>query len=130
MATSKKTGVVNISEELRVLNTEAPNNADKELSWTSRDFWTMVSAAATNIITVLVLIGWIQSSQVQGIMQAITALVGATQVIIVNGALVWKYLTNRAAVRERMIDAQYQYMIAQSQAAAMVATEKLRLSSL
>jgi len=121
MSTSKKVSANTIREEMRVLSAAADEAVDTSttLNWLTPDFWTMVSAASTNVIAVLVLVGWIQASQAQGVTQAVAALVGATQVIIVNSALVWKYLSGRVAVRERMIDAQYNYM-------AMVAVEKLR----
>lgn len=124
MATTKKTSVDNVREELRVLNAAANEAADSSsmLNWLTPDFWTMVTAAATNIIAVMVLIGWVQASQVQGITQAVTALIGATQIIVVNSALVWKYLSGRAETRAHMINAQYQYM-------SMVACEKLRASN-
>lgn len=124
MATSKKVSADTVREELRVLNAAANEAADSSsmLNWLTPDFWTMVSTAATNVVAVLVLIGWIQASQVQGVTQAVTALIGATQVIIVNSALVWKYLSGRAETRAHMINAQYQYM-------SMVACEKLRANN-
>lgn len=124
MSTVKKASANTIREELRVLNAEANEAANSAslLNWLTPDFWTMVSAAATNVIAVLALVGWIQASQVQGVTQAVAALIGATQVIIVNSALVWKYLSGRAETRAQMINAQYQYM-------SMVACEKLRANN-
>lgn len=124
MATSKKVSADTVREELRVLNAAANEAADSSsmLNWLTPDFWTMVSAAATNVIAVLALIGWIQTSQVPDVTQAVAALIGATQVIIVNSALVWKYLSGRAETRANMINAQYQYM-------SMVACEKLRANN-
>ncbi|NDD52620.1 hypothetical protein EBZ39_01860 [bacterium] len=124
MSTSKKVSVDSVREEMRVLNAAAADAADvaTTLHWSSPDFWTMVSAAVTNVISVLVLIGWIQASNVQELTAALTALVGATQVIVVNSVLVWKYLSGRNELKARMLDSQYQYM-------AMVAVEKLRTHS-
>lgn len=120
MSTSKKVSVDTVREEMRVLNAAAAEIADTtKINWLTPEFWTMVSAAATNIIAVLVLIGWVQASQVETLTQAVTALVGATQVIVLNTVLVWKFISGRTHLRERMIDAQYQYM-------SMVAVEKLR----
>ena len=44
---------------------------------------------------------------------------GATQVIIVNSVLVWKYIAGRNKIQTAKIEAHYHYMEA-------VATEKLR----
>lgn len=121
MSASKKVSVDTIREDMRVLNAAANEAVDtsSSLNWLTPDFWTMVSAAGTNIVAVLVLIGWIQVSQAQALTQAVAAVIGATQIILVNSALVWKYLSGRAAVRAKMIDAQYQYL-------SMVAVEKIR----
>ena len=120
MSSAKKVSVNTVREEMRVLNTAAAEAvAESTANWLTPEFWTMVSAAVTNLIAVLVLIGWVNVSHVEGLTQAATALVGATQVIVLNTALVWKYLSGRTELRARMIDAQYQYM-------AMVAVEKLR----
>lgn len=122
MSTPKKTVQLNsVREEMRVLNAAANEAVDTSaaLNWLTPDFWTMVSAAATNVIAVLVLIGWIQASNAQAVTAAVAALIGATQVIIVNSTLVWKYLSGRNELKARMIDAQYQYM-------SMVAVEKIR----
>lgn len=120
MSTAKKISADTIRSEMRVLNAAAAEIADTTpINWLTPEFWTMVTAAAGNVIAVLVLIGWVQSSQAESLTQAITALVGATQVIVLNTALVWKFISGRVQLREHMIDAQYQYM-------SMVAVEKIR----
>jgi len=124
MATVKKPLPDAVREELRVLNNDASEAADTHnlLSWLTPDFWTMTTAAATNIIAVLVLVGWVQASHAQDVTQAVTAVIGATQVIIVNSVLVWKYLSGRQQLRARIAEVQYQYM-------AMVTCEKIRATS-
>ena len=123
MATSKKVSADTVREEMRVLNAAASEAVEAStVNWLTPEFWTMASVAATNVIAVLVLIGWIKASQVESITQAVTAVIGATQVIIVNTVLVWKYLRGRNELKARMVDAQYQYM-------AMVAVEKMRANN-
>lgn len=120
MSASRKVSADTVREEMRVLNAAASEAVDTaSVNWLTPEFWTMVTAAATNVIAVLVLIGWVNVSHVESLTQAITAVIGATQIIVVNTALVWKYLSGRTELRARMIDAQYQYM-------SMVAVEKLR----
>jgi hypothetical protein len=70
----------------------------------------MAASAITNIITVAALVGWINSTQAQDLAKALTALIGATQVIVLNSVLVWKYLSGRQALRAKIVDAKYRYM--------------------
>jgi hypothetical protein len=79
----------------------------------------MAFGAITNLVAVGVLIGWIDSSQAESLTKAITAIVGATQIVVLNSALIWKYLSGRTELRAQMVDARYRYMEA-------VAVEKMR----
>jgi hypothetical protein len=118
----KKT-VDTVREELRVLNSAAddvaPANGD---SWITPEFWAMAVGAVTNLVAVGVLVGWVDSSQAETLTKSLTAVIGATQIVVLNSALIWKYISGRVAVRERMIDARYRYMEA-------IAVEKLRADS-
>lgn len=116
MATKKS--VEAIREELRVLNSAAGDGTDTN-TWLTPEFWTMAIGAVTNLVTVAVLIGWVDQTQAETLTKAITAVVGATQVLVLNSALIWKYLTGRTEIRAQMIDARYRYMEA-------VAVEKMR----
>jgi hypothetical protein len=117
MATKKS--VETVREELRVLNAAADDANVDTNNWLTPEFWTMVTVAGTNIIAVGVLIGWVDSTQAEVLTKAITAIAGATQIIVLNSALVWKYLASRTELRAQMIDARYRYMEA-------VAVEKMR----
>jgi hypothetical protein len=79
----------------------------------------MVVSAITNLVAVGVVLGWLSSSDAETINKSLAALLGAAQVIIVNAAIVWKYISARVAVREAMIDARYRYMEA-------IAVERIR----
>lgn len=118
MATKKP--VTTLKEELRVMSDAVDAQAmvipDK---WLTPDFWTMVGAGVTNLVAVAALLGWLDHAQVEGVTKALTALVGAVQVVIVNSVLVWKYLSGRAEFRARMAEMRYQ-------TATMVALEKMR----
>lgn len=116
MATKKS--VEAIREELRVLNSAAGDGTDTN-TWLTPEFWTMAIGSVTNLVTVAVLIGWVDQTQAETLTKAITAIVGATQVLVLNSALIWKYLTGRTEIRAQMIDARYRYMEA-------VAVEKMR----
>ena len=117
MATKKS--VETVREELRVLNAAADDANVDTNNWLTPEFWTMVTVAGTNIIAVGVLIGWVDSTQAEVLTKAITAIAGATQIIVLNSALVWKYLASRTELRAQVIDARYRYMEA-------VAVEKMR----
>ncbi|WP_353208342.1 hypothetical protein [Sphingorhabdus sp.] len=119
MATKKS--VETVREELRVLSdagekavTDATND-----NWLSPEFWTMAGAAVTNLVTVAVLIGWIDRSNADALMTAVAALIGASQVIVVNTALVWKFIANRSQVKAQMVDSRLRYLEA-------ITVEKMR----
>ena len=108
-----------VREELRLLN-EAVDDANVDSgSWFTPEFWTMAVGALSNLVAVAVLIGWVDQSQAETLTKAITAIIGATQIVVLNSALIWKYLAGRTELRAQMIDARYRYMEA-------VAVEKLR----
>ena len=103
MATAKKS-VETIREELRVLTAaadDAATGAAKE-NWLSPEFWTMAGAALTNLVTVAVLIGWVDRSNADSLITALSALIGASQVIVVNTALVWKFIANRTQAKTQV----------------------------
>ncbi len=117
---TRKVSVDAVREEMRILNSAADDsNEGGLLNWLTPDFWTMVGSAVTNLVAVAVLIGWVNSSQAEGLSQALTALVGATEVLVLNTALVWKYLSGRAELRTRVAEMKYQ-------AAAQLAIERMR----
>jgi hypothetical protein len=109
-----------VCEELRELNTLVEDGEKTFVDrWMTPEFWTMVSTAGTNLLAVAVLVGWISSDNVEGLSKALTALIGATEVVVVNTVLVWKYIAGRNEIRAQMIDAKYRYMEA-------IAVERLR----
>ena len=93
-------------EELRVLKNELENDEEVNgfLDWFSPDFWATAAAAVTNIVAVAAVLGWVSADKVEGLTTSIVALVGAAEVIFVNSALVWKFLTGREAVRAQIIE--------------------------
>jgi hypothetical protein len=120
MATPKK-NVETIREELRVLTAAADDAtavAAKD-NWLTPEFWTMAGAAVTNIATVAVLVGWIDRSNADTLVTALSALLGASQVIVVNTALIWKFIVSRTQAKVQMVEARYRYMEA-------IAVEKFR----
>jgi hypothetical protein len=117
--TAKKS-VETVREELRVLNAAADDGAvDNNDSWITPEFWAMAVGAVTNLVAVGVLVGWVDASQAETLTKSLTAVIGATQIVVLNSALIWKYIAGRTAVRAQMIDARYRYMEA-------VAVEKMR----
>jgi hypothetical protein len=118
MATSKKT---QIKEDLRVMGEPVPDAAPEvTVRWLTPEFWTMAIAAATNLVTVGVLLGWVEATNAESLIKALSAVLAAAQVLVVNTALVWKYLAGRQAVQAQLIAAQMHYREA-------LAIERLRL---
>jgi high-affinity Fe2+/Pb2+ permease len=111
-----------IRAEMRLLNAEADAVPGISLTnWSNPEFWTMVVSAVTNLVTVAVVLGWLSSTDAETVTKALSALIGAGQVIIVNGLLVWRFISARVQVKQAMITARYNYM-------AAVTTEQMRLS--
>lgn len=118
MATKKTVDLV--KEDLRVLHNEVSDGVSATGNWFTTEFWTMAAGAVTNLVAVAVLIGWVDRLQADALVQALTAVVGATQVIVVNSALVWKYIAAKASVQAKMVDAQYRYL-------EVVTVERMRI---
>lgn len=103
MSTPKKS-VNTVREELRTFSDAVEGTALEGLDkWLTPEFWTMAITAASNLIAVMALVGWLDHSQVETVTKAVTALIGASQVILVNGLLVWKYLTGRQQMRQQIM---------------------------
>lgn len=86
------------------------------------EFWTMLGGVLTNLVTVAVLIGWLDSTNAETVTRAVTAVLAASEALIVNGLLVWKYLAGRATLRAQLVDSRYRYL-------ETVAIERMRLES-
>lgn len=114
----EKVPVDAMTAEMRVLS-ELSATASESDTWLTPAFWTMAGAAMTNLITVAVLIGWVDATQAEGLTGAATALLGAAQVIVVNSVLVWKYISGRNQVQIAKLNAQAHYL-------ELVAVEKLQ----
>lgn len=116
-----KQTVDTIKADMRVLNELTDKTADTT-TWLTPAFWTMATAAVTNLVTVAVLIGWVDAANAEGITKATTAVLAAAQVIVVNTALVWKYIAGQNALQAQKIQAQRQYL-------ETVAIERLRAAN-
>lgn len=103
MSTPKKS-VNTVREELRTFGEAVEGTALEGLDkWLTPEFWTMAITAASNLIAVMALVGWLDHSQVETVTKAVTALIGASQVILVNSLLVWKYLIGRQQIRQQIM---------------------------
>jgi anti-sigma-K factor RskA len=90
--------------------TEAPVDATKSLSWGSAEFWSMAGGAVANLVTVAALLGWVDHSDAETLTKAMTALIAATQVIVLNSVLVWKFISGRTQLKLRVMDMQARRM--------------------
>jgi anti-sigma-K factor RskA len=121
-----------IREEMRVLNDTANDVVPVDTnSWLSSEFWTMAGAAIANLATVAVLLGWVNQADAQTVVKAVTAVLGAAQVIIVNSILVWKFISERIQLKARIIEKRMDYVTLVAaekvRAEGLVAAERLRL---
>ena len=117
-----KQPVDTITEDMRVLNNAVAGDLSTSDSWVTHEFWAMAAGSVANIVAVLVLMGWVGRTQADGLVTAVTAIIGATELIVVNSSLIWKYLTTKAAVKAQMIESRYRYM-------EYVTVERMRMNS-
>jgi hypothetical protein len=106
--TDVKTPVETVREDLRVLGTDV--DLSKVDNWLSQEFLTLAGTVLTNVIGVLVLVGWVDATQAADIVKAVVATVAAVQAIFVNAALVWKYLAGRAEVEVKRAEMRTSYI--------------------
>jgi hypothetical protein len=82
----------------------------------------MAVAVVTNVLTVGVLLGFVNASDVQELSKSLTGIITATEVVVVNALLVWKYLSGRQQLRSQMLASRYRMIEA-------VTVERMRLAS-
>jgi len=87
--------------------------------WITPELVTTVTTAISNLLAVLVLIGWLTSAEVETLTKAIAALVGASEVIAVNSILIWKFIAARTTLKKQLMTMKYQYV-------ESVAVERMR----
>jgi hypothetical protein len=120
MVTKKSLPV--FAEELRMLNEAVSEDKPAGFwQWFTSDFWATAVTAVTNIVAVAAIIGWVDRENADSLTQALVALIGAAEVIALNSALVWKYLSGRQAERAQMLSARMHYM-------ETIAVERMRLA--
>lgn len=90
--------------------------ADK---WVTPELVTTITTAVTNLAAVAVLLGWLSSTDVETLTKAVTALVTASEVIVVNSILIWKFIASRNNLKVQILESKYRYVEA-------VAIERLR----
>lgn len=95
--------------DMRVLD-EIAADVNKEDNWFTPAFWTTVATALGNLVTVAVLVGWVDATNAAEISKAVVAMVGAVQVIFVNTALVWKYISGKREVEVAKLQARTAYI--------------------
>jgi hypothetical protein len=95
--------------------------AEKALTdkWVTPELVTTITTAVTNLAAVAVLLGWLSTTEVETLTKAITALVTASEVIVVNSVLIWKFIASRNALKAQVLESKYRYVEA-------VAVERLR----
>lgn len=92
-----------IREEIRMMN-EAIDAVEPKIGGLTPEFLTLGATVLTNIVGVLVLIGWVDSSQAAELTKSLVALVGGLQAILVNSVLVWKFLAARFATQKTIAE--------------------------
>ena len=119
MSTAKKPVSAPV-EDLRFLTDFFGTDENTAINkWVTPEFVTTAAAAVSNVLSVLVLVGWLSSTDVETLTKAVAALIGASEVIVVNSFLIWKFIAARTAMKSRLLEMKYQYV-------ETVAIEKMR----
>jgi uncharacterized membrane protein len=103
MTAKKPSSSTVLREEVRLMS-EAIDATEAKTTGLSPEFLTLGATVLTNIVGVLVLIGWVDSSQAAEITKSLVALVGGVQAIVVNSVLVWKFLAARFATQKTIAE--------------------------
>lgn len=121
MSASKKPVAAPV-EDLRFL-TDFFGDDEKAIvtKWLTPELATTAVTTISNLLAVLALVGWLSNSEVETLTKALAALVGASEVIIVNSVLIWKFISGRLALKSQLLRMKYQYVEA-------IAVERLRAS--
>lgn len=92
----------------------------KELdNLTRHEFWAMAAVALTNLISVAAVMGWVDTTSVEVLTKSITALVGGTEIIVVNAILLYKYFSGAQTVKHEIVRARIELAHAKFQAHQM-----------
>lgn len=119
MATMKKPVDAPVAELRFITDLFSRDENAVVTKWVTPELVTTVTTAVSNLLAVVVLLGWMSNAEVETLTKAITALVGASEVIVVNSILIWKFIASRTALKSQLLTMKYQYVEA-------VAVEKMR----
>jgi hypothetical protein len=64
------------------------------------EFWTTIGGLVANLVVLLVAVGWVSSDDGSALSGQITAFLAAAQALLVNGALIWKYISSRTQLKQ------------------------------
>jgi hypothetical protein len=59
------------------------------------EFWVTLGGIAANIVAVFVMLGYVSPTDATGLSQSVTQLLSGLQMVMVNAALIWKYVDSR-----------------------------------
>ena len=119
MSTVKKPVVAPV-EDFKFI-TDLFSTAEKSITdkWVTPELVTTITTALTNLAAVAVLLGWLSNTDVETLTKAVAALITASEVIVVNTVLIWKFIASRNKLKAQLLDSKYRYVEA-------VAVERLR----
>jgi|LakMenEpi03Aug12_release.lakeMendotaPanAssembly.Ray.scaffolds.fasta_scaffold667827_2 hypothetical protein len=110
MSTAKKPVSAPV-EDLRIF-TDFFGDEEKAIvtKWLTPELATTAVTTLSNLLAVLALVGWLHSSDVETLTKAVAALIGASEVIVVNSLLIWKLISGRLELKSQMLRMKYQYV--------------------
>jgi hypothetical protein len=109
MSTVKKP-VVTPVEDFKFITDLFSREENDAAKWVTPESVTTVTTVVSNFLAVLVLVGWLTSADVETLTKAVAAIVGASEVIVVNSVLIWKFVASRTALKTKLMTMKYQYV--------------------
>lgn len=100
--------------KIRTINRDGDESPDEvevpaaTPGYLTTEFWAMIGGVVLNLITVLAAIGYVSATDAGELTHALTAIFGAVQALVVNGAVIWKYIQSRATVKAEALKMQMQ----------------------
>ena len=67
------------------------------------EFWTTIGGLLANLLVVLIAIGYINREDADMLTSSIGSIVAAVQMLAVNGALIWKFVSSRTSLKTEQL---------------------------
>jgi len=64
------------------------------------EFWGLITLVVTNVVAMLVVVGYVSADDKESVTGALTGVVAAMESFAVNGVLLWRYIKGREDLKK------------------------------